>query len=90
MTYVVATIKATTIKSEDVKNDFREAGLPSPSHPVITQWAIWLSAALHCSEKFSAHRTIANNWPSDGVRLLIRGKDATNENGLLDDLVYIN
>ena len=33
---VVATIKAATIKNKDRKNDFREAGLPSPPVTVIT------------------------------------------------------
>ena len=36
---VVATIKAATIKNKDRKTDFREAGLPSPPVPLITQWA---------------------------------------------------
>ena len=34
---VVATIKAATIKNKDRKNDFREAGLPSPPVQVITR-----------------------------------------------------
>ena len=44
---VVATIKAATIKNKDCKNDFREAGLPSPPFSVITRWATWLRAALY-------------------------------------------
>ena len=34
---VVATIKAATIKNKDRKNDFHEAGLPSPLDHVITR-----------------------------------------------------
>ena len=34
---VVATIKAATIKNKDCKNDFGEAGLPSPQVPMITR-----------------------------------------------------
>ena len=47
---VLATIKAATIKNKDRKNDFREAGLPSPTEPVITRWDTWLRAALYYSE----------------------------------------
>ena len=45
---VIATIKAATIKNKDRKKDFHDAGLPSPSNPVITRWAIWLRATLYC------------------------------------------
>ena len=44
---VVATIKAAIIKNKDRKNDFREAGSPSPPVPVITRWATWLRAAFY-------------------------------------------
>ena len=36
---VIATIKAATIKNKDCKKDFHDAGLPSPSFPVITRLA---------------------------------------------------
>ena len=42
---VVATIKASTIKNKDCKNDFREAGLSSSPVPVITRCAPWVRAA---------------------------------------------
>ena len=58
---VVATIKAATIKNKDRKNDFHEAGLPSPPDPVITRWATWLRAGLYYSKKLPAVRTIVNN-----------------------------
>ena len=66
---VVATIKAATIKNKDRKNDFREAGLPSPPELVITRWATWLRAALYYSENLPAVRTIVNNWTSGGLLL---------------------
>ena len=43
---IIATIKAATIKNQDRKKDFHDAGLPSPPGPVITRRATWLSAAL--------------------------------------------
>ena len=39
----VATTKAAMLKNKDRKNDFREAGLPSPPVHVITRWATWLN-----------------------------------------------
>ena len=44
---IIATIKAATIKNNDRKKDFHDAGLPSPPDPVITRWATWLRAALY-------------------------------------------
>ena len=35
-----------TIKNKDRKKDFHDAGLSSPSDPLITKWATWLRAAL--------------------------------------------
>ena len=86
---VVATIKAATIKNKDRKNDFREAGLPSPPEPVITRWATWLRAALYYSENLPAVRTIVNNWTSGGLSVS-RAKDAVNVDDLMPDLVCIN
>ena len=86
---VVATIKAATIKNKDRKNDFCEAGLPSPPEPVITRWATWLRAALYYSENLPAVRTIVNNWTSGGL-LVSRAKDAVNVDDLVPDLVRIN
>ena len=34
---IIATIKAATIKNNDRKKNFHDAGLPSPPHPVITR-----------------------------------------------------
>ena len=86
---VIATIKTATIKNKDRKKDFHDAGLPSPSDPVITRWATWLRAALYCSENLPAVRTIVNNWTSAG-RLVSRANDAINVEGLVSDLVKIN
>ena len=83
---VIVTIKAATIKNKDRKKDFHDAGLPSPSDPVIARWATWLSAALYYSENLSAVR---NNWTSAGL-LVSRAKDAINVEGLVWDLVKIN
>ena len=44
---VIATIMAAIIKNKDRKKDFHDAGLPSPSDPVITKWATWLRAAVY-------------------------------------------
>lgn len=85
----MATIKAATIKNKDRKNDFREAGLPSPPDPVITRWATWLRAALYYAENLPAVRTIVNNWTSGGV-LVSRAKDAVNVDDLVLDFVRIN
>ena len=86
---VVATIKAATIKNKDRKNDFREAGLPSPPVLVITRWATWLRAALYYSENLPAVRTILSNWTGEGL-LVSRAKEAINVDGLVPDLVRIN
>ena len=86
---VVATIKAATIKNKDRKNDFREAGLPSPPDPVITRWATWLRAALYYAENLPAVRTIVNNWTSGGLSVS-RAKDAVNVDDLVLDFVRIN
>ena len=51
---VIATIKAAIIKNKNRKKDFHDAGLPSPSVPVITRWASWLRAALYHSENLPA------------------------------------
>ena len=63
---VVATIKAATNKNKDRKNDFREASLPSPPVPLITQWATWRRAALYYSENISTVCIIVNNWTGEG------------------------
>ena len=86
---VIATIKAATIKNKDRKKHFHDAGLPSPTDPVITRWATWLRAALYYSENLPAVRTIVNNWTSAGL-LVSRAKDAINVEGLVSDLVKIN
>ena len=85
----MVTIKAATIKNKDRKNDFCEAGLPSPPDPVITRWATWLRAALYYGENLPAVRTIVNNWTSGGL-LVSRAKDAVNVDDLVPDLVRIN
>ena len=85
---VIATIKAATIKNEDRKKDFHDAGLPSPPDRVITRWATWLRAALYYSENLPAVRTIVNNWTCAGL-LVGRAKDAINVKGLVSDLVKI-
>ena len=36
---VIATIKATPIKNKDRKNNFHDAGLPSPLDSMITRWS---------------------------------------------------
>ena len=82
---IIATIKAATIKNKDS----HDAGLPSPSDPVITRRATWLRAALYYSENLPAVRTIVNNWTSAGL-LVSRAKDAINVENLVPDLVKIN
>ena len=72
---VIATIKTATIKNKDCKEDFHDAGLPSPPDPVITRWATWLRAALCYSKDLPAVRTIVNNWTSAGLSVS-RAKDA--------------
>ena len=86
---VIATIKAATIKNNDRKKDFHDAGLPSPPDLIISRWATWLRAALYYSENLPAVRTIVNNWTSAGL-LVSRAKDAINVEGLVSDLVKIN
>ena len=86
---IIATIKTATIKHKDRKNDFHDAGLPSPPDPVITRWAIWFRAALYYSEDLPAVRTIVNNWTSASL-LVSRAKDAINAEDLVPDLVKIN
>ena len=69
---IMATIKAATIKNKDRKKDFYDAGLPSPSDPVITRWATWLRPALYYSENLPAVRIIVNNWTSAGLLVTIQ------------------
>ena len=86
---IIATIKAATIKNQDRKKDFHDAGLPSPPDPVITRCATWLRAALYYSENLPAVRIIVNNWTSAGL-LVSRATDAINVEDLVPDLVKIN
>ena len=86
---VVATIKAATIKNKDCKNDFYEAGLPSPPDTVTTRWATWLRAALYYSKNLPIVYTIVNNWTNGGL-LVSRAQDVINTNDLVPDLVSIN
>ena len=86
---VVATIKAAKIKNKDRKKDFHDAGLLSPSNPVVTRWATCLIAALYYNENLPAVCTIVNNWTSAGL-LISRAKDAINVEDLVPDLVKIN
>ena len=58
---VIAMIKAATIKKNDRKKDFHDAGLVSPPDSVITRWASWFRAALYYSENLPAVRTIVKN-----------------------------
>ena len=86
---VMVIIKAATLKNNDRKKDFYDAGLPSLLHPVFTRWATWLRATLYCSEILPAVRTIVNNWTSGGL-FVSRAKDAINVEDLVQDLVKIN
>ena len=86
---VVATIKAETIRNKNRTKDFHDAGLPSPSDPVITRWATWLRVAIYFSENLPAVRTIVNNWTSTDL-LVGRAKDAINVEDLVPDLVKMN
>ena len=86
---VIATIKETTIKTNDRKKDFHDAGLPFSPDPVITRWATWLRATLFYSENLPAVRTIVNNWTSAGL-LVSRAKDAINVEDLVPGFVKIN
>ena len=86
---VIATIKTATIKNNDRKKDFHDAGVPSPSNPVIAKWATWHRAVLYYLGNLPAVRTIVNNWISAGL-LVSRAKDAINVKDLVPDLVKIN
>ena len=61
---VIASIKATTIKNENRKKDFHDAGLPSLAEPVITRWATWLRVTLYYIDNLPAVCTNVNNWTS--------------------------
>ena len=87
--YVVATIKAVKINNKDCKNDFCEAGLPSPPVRVITRWAIWIRTALYYSENLPAVRTIVNKWAGEGL-FVSQANEAINVDGLVLDLVRVN
>ena len=86
---IIATIKAATIKNEDRKKNFHDAGLTSPPDPVITRWATWLRAALYYSENLPGVCTIVNNWTSTGL-LVSRAKHLITVKDLVPDLVEIN
>ena len=70
---VVATIHAAIIKNKDRKNNFREAGMPSLSVPVITRWATLLRTALYYSENLPAVRTMVSIRTGEGL-LVSRAK----------------
>ena len=57
---VIPMIKAATIKNNDCKKHFHDAGLRSPN-PVVTRWATSFRAALYYSENLPAVRVIVNN-----------------------------
>ena len=48
----MATIKAAIIKNKDRKNDFCEAGLPSPLVPAITRWQLGLELHYTTAKTF--------------------------------------
>ena len=82
----MVTIKAAAIKNKDRKHDFREAGLPSPPIPMITQWVNWLKAALlYYSKNIPVVRTIVNDWIGEGL-LVSRATEAIIVDGLVPDL----
>ena len=56
-----------TIKNNNSKKDFHDAGLPSSPDLVIKRWATWLRASLYYSENLPAVRTIVNDWTSAGL-----------------------
>ena len=85
----IATIMAATIKNNDGKKYFHDAGLPSSHDPIITRWASWLRAALYYCENLPAVRTIVYNSTSS-VLLVSRAKDAINVEDLVPDLLNIN
>ena len=76
----------TTIKNKDCKEDFHDAGLPSPPDLVIARRSTWLRAALYYSENLPAVRTIVNNWTSADF-LVSRVNDAINVEDLVPYLV---
>ena len=86
---VIATIKAATIKNKNRKKNFHDAELPSPFDSVITRWAVWLIAAIFCSENLPAVRIINNNWTSAGL-IVSRAKNAINMENFVPDLLKIN
>ena len=85
---VAVAIKAAIIKNKDRKNDFGEAGLPSPPVPVVTRWATWRRAALYYCENLPAVRTIVNDWTGEGL-LVSRTNEAIIVDGLVPDVVCI-
>ena len=69
---VVATIKAATNINKDRKNDFHEAGLPSPPDLVITRWATWLRAAFLLFVPLSTIGQVEASQSAEQKALLMR------------------
>ena len=78
-----------TIKNNNSKKDFHDAGLPFPLDPVITRWTTRLRAASYYSENLPAVRAIVNDWTSAGL-LVSQAKGVINVEDLVPDLVKIN
>ena len=86
--YLIALIKAATIKNKDRHNDFRKAGLPAPPDPVLIRWSTWLIAGLYYCEHLPKVRTVVHNWKDNGI-LVKKAKEAVNNTTLVAAFVQI-
>ena len=82
---VVATIKATTIKNKNRKNDFREAGLLSP--PVLWLHDGQLGLELHYNQRKPCCCSYHCQQLNRSRSLSQPSKSVINEDGLVPDLV---
>ena len=63
--YLIASIKAATVKNKSRRDLFREIG--QPPQPVVTRWGSWIEAALYYAENIIKVTEIVNSFEDDGV-----------------------
>jgi hypothetical protein len=84
--FLIAKVKAATVKNSDRRSDFDVIG--SPPQPVLTRWGTWLNAASFYAQNLPSVILIVNSWPNDG-RIVADAKAAVNQVSIIQDLITI-
>lgn len=86
--FLIASVKAATVKNKKRKNMFTRAGIPQPPQPVITRWATWLKAAIYYANYLPEIKAIVNDFQGSG-KIVENAKDAVSNVNLAQDLMLI-